>query len=420
MSNTRLHLFQAYGVELEYMIVDRDTLRVKPITDELFKKIVNEYTSDVVQGKVTWCNELVLHVVELKCTVPEHDLVMMGREFQANVQRINAELASFNAILMPTAAHPFMNPDHETFIWPHENQEIYHLYNKIFNCRGHGWSNLQSTHLNLPFYDDEEFARLHAAIRCILPILPALSASSPILGGKYTGFLDKRLDYYQHNQKIVPAVTGRVIPEKAFSKRQYGKLIYDRIANDIKVHDPEGILKPVWLNSRGAIARFDRGSIEIRILDIQECPAADMAIVTLIICVLKMLVEEQFATHHEQLEWEIEPLHQLFNQVIKSAELTEINLPSYTALFGVDHKPGLTVGGLWSEIYDQAVRLYPEELGPWERELKVILKEGTLATRILKYLDGVYTLDNIRLVYRELADCLMSNEMFGPCVKEKS
>jgi hypothetical protein len=27
-----------------------------------------------------------------------------------------------------------------------------------------------------------------------------------------------------------------------------------------------------FANSRGAIARFDRGAIEIRVIDIQECP----------------------------------------------------------------------------------------------------------------------------------------------------
>ena len=32
-----LHLFQAFGVELEYMIVDRDTLAIKSIADELIK-----------------------------------------------------------------------------------------------------------------------------------------------------------------------------------------------------------------------------------------------------------------------------------------------------------------------------------------------------------------------------------------------
>ena len=35
--------------------------------------------------------------------------------------------------------------------------------------------------LNLPFSSDEEFGRLHAAIRLLLPLLPALAASSPLV-----------------------------------------------------------------------------------------------------------------------------------------------------------------------------------------------------------------------------------------------
>jgi hypothetical protein len=59
---SRIHLFQGYGVELEYMIVDRDTLAVKPIADELLKYELGRYDSDFENGMVTWSNELVLHV----------------------------------------------------------------------------------------------------------------------------------------------------------------------------------------------------------------------------------------------------------------------------------------------------------------------------------------------------------------------
>jgi hypothetical protein len=87
-------------------------------------------------------------------------------------------------MLLPTGAHPLMDPFTETRLWPHEHKEIYNLYNRIFDCRGHGWSNLQSTHLNLPFSGDAEFKKLHAAIRLLLPLIPALSASTPLLDGK--------------------------------------------------------------------------------------------------------------------------------------------------------------------------------------------------------------------------------------------
>src|SRR5690606_17301416 len=141
-----------------------------------------------------------------------------------------------------------------------------------------GWANLQSVHLNLPFDGDEEFGRLHAAIRLVLPILPALAASSPLKDGHYTGLKDTRLDVYQSNQRKVPSIAGRVVPEQVFTQKDYEEQILQRNYQDIAPYDPEGILQDEWLNSRGAIARFQRNAIEIRVLDIQECPAADLAI----------------------------------------------------------------------------------------------------------------------------------------------
>ncbi len=108
--HSRLHLFQGYGVELEYMIVDRDTLEVKSISDELLKNQLDEYGSDFENGLVTWSNELVLHVIELKSTKPELDFEALRLSFHENVKLINNILSEWNAMLLPTAAHPFMNP----------------------------------------------------------------------------------------------------------------------------------------------------------------------------------------------------------------------------------------------------------------------------------------------------------------------
>ena len=77
--------------------------------------------------------------------------------FAAGVARVNELLAPHGARLMPGAAHPWMNPDTETRLWPHDDDTIYRAYDRIFDCRGHGWSNLQSMHVNLPFADDDEF-----------------------------------------------------------------------------------------------------------------------------------------------------------------------------------------------------------------------------------------------------------------------
>lgn len=408
---SRIHIFQGYGVELEYMLVDRDTLQIKPITDELLKHVLGNYGSDVENGMVTWSNELVLHVVELKSTKPESNFSALEKEFAENVSRINSILSGWNTMLMPTAAHPFMDPMKETKLWPHENNEVYNIYNKIFDCKGHGWSNLQSTHLNLPFYDDEEFAKLHAAVRLVLPILPALCASSPMLDGKLTGLLDTRLKYYKTNQSRIPSITGKVIPEAVFSRRNYLNTIYEKIKNDIAPFDPGHELNPIWVNSRGAIPRFDRGSIEIRIMDIQECPAADLAIVTFVIEIIKALTAGKFIDHEAQMKWRTEPLAQLLDQTTEKGQDAMITNADYLNLFGYREKSA-KAGELWKHLLDWIVKQNNSPMLAWRPQLDVIIKEGTLAHRILKSIDHDQSRDSVIRTYKKLSACLAQNKMF--------
>jgi gamma-glutamyl:cysteine ligase YbdK (ATP-grasp superfamily) len=405
-------LFQGYGIELEYMLVDKDTLAVKPVTDELLKHELGEYGSDFENGIVTWSNELVLHVIELKSTRPELNFNALENAFADDIKRINAILDKHNAMLMPTAAHPFMDPLTETKLWPHDSNEVYELYDKIFNSKGHGWSNLQSTHLNLPFYDDEEFAKLHAAVRLILPILPALCASSPILDGKLTGVLDTRLNFYKTNQSKIPSITGKVIPEAIFSKRNYLNQVYEKIKSDISVHDAGNILNPIWVNSRGAIPRFDRGSIEIRVMDIQECPSADMAIIELVIETIKALVNEKFISLPEQMKYKTDGLVQIFDKAIAQGQQTQIDSIEYLAAFGITSP--CTAGEAWQKIIDKLIASGNTALEKWKPELSTILREGTLSDRIIKSLNGDHSLEGIKKTYRQLSGCLAQNKMFIP------
>ena len=176
--NRPLHLFEAYGVELEYMIVEAGSLAVLPVTDKVLYALAGKYVSQVDLPDLSWSNELVLHVIELKTAGPAAALEPLARVFQEHVGRVNRILQPLGGRLMPSAMHPWMDPARQMRLWPHEYSPVYQAYDRIFDCRGHGWANLQSVHLNLPFGDDQEFGRLHAAIRVLFPILPALTASS--------------------------------------------------------------------------------------------------------------------------------------------------------------------------------------------------------------------------------------------------
>jgi len=411
MNTSPYHLFHGYGIELEYMLVDKDTLNVRPIADDLLKYELGEIGSDFENGLITWSNELVMHVIELKSTQPESDLAGLEKAFSRNISRINTILEEWNAMLMPSAAHPFMDPFTETKLWPHGNNEVYELYNKIFDCSGHGWSNLQSTHLNLPFSGDEEFAKLHAAVRIILPLLPALCASSPILDGKLSGMLDTRLLYYKSNQSKIPTITGYVIPEAVFSYDEYEKTIYSAIEKDIAPFNLENILDPVWVNSRGAIARFDRGSIEIRIMDVQECPAADLAIVNLVVELLKALVNGKFCSVQDQMKMDTHVLAALLDKTSLSGRQTQIDDLPYLAAFGLSSPA--TAGELWKHILTKipATTFYEKK---WQSVIHTLLDQGSLSERIINSLHQDNSPDRIKSIFKELSVCLAENRMFVP------
>ncbi|MDQ3393001.1 MAG: glutamate-cysteine ligase family protein [Bacteroidota bacterium] len=407
----KLHLFQGFGVELEYMIVDRDTLKVLPVTDKILKDFHGSFIDEIENGAISWSNELALHVIELKTNGPAKNLEDLAGSFSQNVKDINNLLKSYNGMLMPTAMHPFMDPFSEMKLWPHERNEIYEKYNSIFDCKGHGWANLQSVHINLPFANDEEFAKLHAAIRLILPILPALAASSPIKDGSYSGLKDTRLDVYQNNQKRVPSISGKVIPEPVFSEKDYVSQILEKIYHDIAPYDPEGILQDEWLNSRGAIARFQRNAIEIRVLDIQESPAADLAIIKLIVATVQNLVQEKWTPLEDQKKWEVDPLFKLLQDCIKQGENSQIINKDYLKTFGYKGESAKVVD-LWKYLLQENIQTgYPfsdQDLAV----LNIIFDEGTLSSRIQKALGPEIEPNKIIAVYRKLSECLANNSIF--------
>jgi gamma-glutamyl:cysteine ligase YbdK (ATP-grasp superfamily) len=302
-----------------------------------------------------------------------------------------------------------MDPPTQTRLWPHDSGEIYAAFNRIFDCRGHGWSNLQSVHINFPFRDDEEFGRLHAAIRMVLPILPAIAASSPVVDGALSGLLDTRLEYYRGNCRKIPSVTGHVIPEPFFSIAEYEEHILGRLYRDIAPFDPEAILQHEWLNARGAIARFDRGAIEIRLLDVQECPRADMAVVEAVVAVVRALADGVFCSDERQRSWAEEDLETILLATIRSGPGAVIADHRYLRDLGME-PAGNVVGArdLWKHLVHRTL-----SGGEARTVLERIFEQGCLAERIVRTLaDTPPAHDEIVSTYRDLADCLASNRMF--------
>lgn len=399
-------LFSCFGVELEYMLVDAQTLDVRPICDEVLQAVAGETVSDVERGPIAWSNELALHVIELKTNGPATSLAPLPGQFLENVQEINEVLQPFGARLLPTAMHPWMNPDRELRLWPHDYGPVYETFHRIFDCRGHGWANLQSVHLNLPFANDAEFGRLHAAVRLLLPLLPALAASSPVMDGRVTGVLDNRLEVYRTNSRRIRSVTGRVIPEPAYTEAEYDRQIFQPMYAEIAPLDPEGLLQDEFLNARGAIARFSRGAIEIRVLDIQESPEADVAICAAAVEVLRRLTGERWSSLADQQAVAIEPLESVLLKTIREADRAIVDDPAYLRHFGAADLAGATAGEVWRSLLNDIGRENDAFAIRWGATLQRLLDRGTLSRALLNRLPPQPSHAELQQAYGGLADVL--------------
>ncbi|HEX6810874.1 MAG TPA: glutamate-cysteine ligase family protein [Planctomycetota bacterium] len=407
-----LGLFEGYGVELEYMVVDRTSLAVRPIVDELLRRFAGSYTGEFEDGPIAWSNELALHVLEAKTSGPAPSLAGLARQFETSLLRIQDELAPMGAMLMPGGMHALMDPAREFRRWPHDYADVYAAYDRIFDCRGHGWSNMQSCHLNLPFANDDEFGRLHLAVRALLPLLPALAASSPFCEGRFTGWLDWRLQVYRHNQARVPSIAGLVVPEPVATRAQYFAEILEPMWRDVGELDPDRLLQEQWLNSRGVVAKFFRDSLEIRVLDVQECPAADLAICALVVAVLKELCAERWCDQKSLAALPTAELAEVLWSTAKDGEQAVVAHPGLRQALGLPAAAG-TAHEVWRTLAD---RVLPDVAGfdpSLEAPLHALLERGTLARRLLGAAGTAPDRQALLRLQARLADCLRQGTVFG-------
>ena len=401
-----LHLFEAFGIEVEYAIVDAHSLDVRPIADHLMERVAGEPVAEVERGAIAWSNELALHVLELKTNGPAPDLARLPERFHQELSTANGLLGESGARLMPGAMHPWMDPALESRLWPHEYNDVYRAYDRIFGCSGHGWTNLQSVHVNLPFAGDEEFHRLHASIRLALPLMPALAASSPVVEGVVPGAVDERLLAYMENSRRVPSVAGHIVPEPVSTKEEYEETILERIYRELAPHDPEGVLRHEWANARGAIARFERGSIEIRLLDAQECAAADIALVAAVVDAVDWIADNVDPAEADAVS--TEELAHLLRETARAGEHAELPEADLSRTLGMGS--ARTVGRAWGILLERAAdRCSDRRLSP---SIERTLSRGPLARRLLRALGDRPDRSRLEGVYRRLCDCLAGDVPF--------
>jgi len=278
------------GPEHEFSLVNED-LRVLPIVDRVLKDFHGRIVNFVQMPHFSFGKELQLHVIEVKPNAPFASPIEFEEKMQEAVQTLHEFVnRKYEAHLLGTGMHPLLRLD-ETGIWPHRDRQIYEAYSKIFNLKRHGWLNIQSYQLNLPYSNEKTGVLLHNLIANVCPYLPAVSASSPLYEGRFGEDVDNRLRFYKENQMEVPSLTGDIIPEYTVSFKAYREQVIDRYSKELAARGAERLLLGKdWVNSRGTIFRFDRKALEIRIMDEQECIKSDVALSCFIRALLRGLM----------------------------------------------------------------------------------------------------------------------------------
>lgn len=178
---------------------------------------------------------------------------------------------------------------------------------------------------------------------------------------------------------------------------------------DIAPYDPEHLLNHFFLNSRGAIARFDRGAVEIRLVDIQECPDADIAIAEWEVAILKGLAEGEFANDSQIRALDTDALAKILLSTTHSAEKTIISDRDYLKIWGVEASE-ITAGELIQKITDRVKNKISSHS---QALLTSMFKRGTLASALVKAVGADPDRDDFVYEYGKLAKCLAENRLYG-------
>ncbi len=398
--------FAVAGMELEYAVVDRD-LNAVSLVEDAFRVLAGRPTSDVDLGEVAFSNEIADHVFEVKTPTPVRSLHAAEEALFDGVQRFTTTLRErFGARLLPTGMHPWMNPA-KGRLWSRSNSRIYQAYARLFDVQTHGWMNVHAAHLNVPLGREREGVAIYNSAALLIPYLPALAASSPMFDGELQPSVDNRLAWILEHQARIPESCGEIVPEYVQSFGEYRREILSPMYQALDGLPDAEVLRHEFFNTRGAILRFSRKSMEIRVLDTQECVKLDIAIAVFVRSALKHLSQRVLKGKVELPAREV--LVADFRETIRAGSMATVQAPHLSA--DGPRSAREVLRGLLADAR-KAVR---KDEAHYLDLVEGMIESGSLSERIRSRLslfvdDEEAFTETARRLYIELADCLESNE----------
>jgi carboxylate-amine ligase len=242
------------GVEIELQIIDRKSLNLVPRAPDILAMVPNDLKERIKP-------EFIRSMIEVNTEVCS--TMSQVKDNLARLIRQAEELAEQNGcILFASSLHPFAR---------HNEQDLtdHPRYNRIMadlQLVGRRFIT-QGLHVHVGMSDRDAAIRVSDSIRLFLPILLALTTSSPYYEGVDTGL-------HSYRAKLFEALPLAGMPDQLES--------WDKYMEMVKLLTNTGIITSVrdlWWDVR---PHPDFGTIEIRICDLPSTFTEILAIVALI------------------------------------------------------------------------------------------------------------------------------------------
>lgn len=386
-------LFSTLMVAPTLAVVRAGSLEAQEVDAELLAAL-NSSRANEAGEDLSWKSGPAGHLLVLSAAQAWGDLVRAHAAMQAAVVRASTTMAQRNMLLLPTGGHPFLaNRSSAQVPFPGADHS--------------GWRNNQCLSVKLPFSDDD-LAKVLAALRVLLPILPVMSAASPFAEGRAGTSLDMRLVLLGERFSAWPALSGPLIPEAVFSRDDYYRTVFTPMVTalaDAGMHDTADM---VAMDSRLITASFEPDHVELKILDGQESIGANIALAELLVAVLRKLCNGRWISSYVQRAWDASDLTEILQAVLRNGPDAEIDNQQYLRMFGCD-ATALSAARLWEHIIAQSGK----HLSAHSRDhAALILREGNLAQRILKGTGAAPDRNKLISVHERVCATLLADGAF--------
>lgn len=253
---------------------------------------------------------------------------------------------------------------------------------------------------------------MYNATALVIPYLPALAASSPMFDEQLQEAVDNRMEWIFRHQAAIPETQGEILPEPIASISDYRRRILQPMYQAIEARPGARVLKRDFLNARGAVLKFARRALEIRVLDMQECVKVDVAIAVFVRSVLRYYAQQVTAGRMSMPPRRI--LLDDFHATTRCGSGARVVAPQFGDQLERDAAGKASARDALRALNRLALRTVRRDEAHYLELVGNIIEAGSLSERIRDRLapfsrDTEALHRETRSVYGELSDCLLEN-----------